>query len=315
MGSCLFLGSKLFGLRCLATIHRISPGAVSAIVTLDDSNDSRSALAGYKEASRTVAPLHILGKPSELPPLVAGYRPDMVFVCGWYWLIPPSLLATPPLGFVGLHFSLLPRYRGGAPVVWSMINGEKKTGFSLFKFDNGMDSGPLYAQHAVPIADEDYLADVLEKIESAALNCIERMFPQILEGTVLPREQPGILPTYAGQRRPSDGEIGWEWSQRRIYDFIRAQSHPYPGAFTWLDGKKIHIWRACPENMVYYGTPGQVLAFRNEAVLVACGDGRALRIEEVGVDGKAMPPRSILSTLKIRLGRERERERETKNRS
>jgi len=289
------------GLKCLALLSESFPGMVGAAVTIDDSRDPRSEYAGFAGlAEQKAIPLHTLPSGGDLRPYLETYKPALVFVCGWYRLIAPELLARPKRGFAGLHFSLLPKYRGGAPLVWAMINGEKRTGFSLFRIEEGMDFGPLYAQGQVAIGEDDYAAEVLARLESAALRCLAEKFPALVDGSLVPVPQVGEK-SYAAQRLPEDGKIDWRWDCQRIYNFIRAQSRPYPGAFTVLNGKRLHIWRARPLEGSYYGTPGQVAAFEGEEAIVVCGDNRALSLQETSLDGVSCTPKSALKKISRRL--------------
>lgn len=175
---------------------------------------------------------------------LARLKPDLLVVVGWYYLVPKVLRSIAPLGCVGIHGSLLPKYRGGAPLVWSMINGEKETGLSLFYFDDGVDTGDIVAQHKFPIADSDTIKDLLKKLEYESLSVIEEHIPKILNGSANRTVQNNLLATSFPQRKPEDGEINWEWDNEQIKNFIRAQTKPYPGAFTIINGKKLVIWDA-----------------------------------------------------------------------
>jgi methionyl-tRNA formyltransferase len=310
MGKSLFIGSKLLGLRCLLAMEHAVPDSVCAVVTLDDRADARSAYERFQIFTNGRMPLHTLWQQNELGPLLKEYSPDLVFVCGWYRMIPEALLSVPPLGFAGIHFSLLPRYRGGAPVVWSMINGERETGYSLFRLDSGMDTGPLYAQGRVIIGGDEYVGEVLARVEEAALHCLEGKFPAIVNGTAVLTAQSGEEASYAAQRLPDDGEIDWHWPQRQIYDFIRAQSRPYPGAYTLLDGKKLHIWRASFIEYIYYGTPGQIAAFDGDRAIVICGNNKALSIQETSFDGILCSPKNAFKNISRRLSMQYKRDNE-----
>ena len=301
MRKCLFIGSKTFGQRSLEVIDRTVPGSLCAIATIDDSADPRTVYEQFLRFAGDRIPIYTHTKPSDLAPLLKEYTPDIVFVCGWYWIIPTSLLFVPPLGFVGIHFSLLPKYRGGAPVVWAMINGEEECGFSLFRFDKGMDSGPLFAQQRVAVGKDEYISDILKKIEDAALSSIEDLFPAILQGKVNPAPQISGQASYGAQRLPEDGKINWQWGQQRIYNFIRAQSRPYPGAYTLLEGKRLHIWRVRSLAGDYYGMPGQVAAFEEDNAIVVCGDNKTLLLEETSLDGVSCTAKGALESISRRL--------------
>ena len=305
MSRVVFLGSKPLGLSCLKRIYEESPDSVVGIVTFDDSADSRTALEGFHSfASSTGLPLAVARNRADSERLVRGFRPDICLVVGWYWLISPETLRSVPRGFLGIHNSLLPRYRGAAPLVWAMINGEREVGFSLFSFTEGMDDGPVWGRRAIPVEEADYISDVLEKLGREAVSLLDSLWIPILEGRATPDLQDESDVTYCAARQPGDGRIDWTRPARKIYDFVRAQSEPYPGAFAQISGgPKLTVWRARSIDVRYYGTPGQVAQIRPDGVYVICGDDRPLLIQEVGLEDRSKVAASdVLKSLKIRLG-------------
>ena len=232
--------------------------------------------------------------------LLTDIRPDLCLVVGWYWLFSKATIESVPGGILGIHNSLLPRYRGGAPLVWAMINGEREVGFSLFSIGDGMDDGDIWGQRTVKIGPEDAIADVLERIESEARSLLGHIFVPILEGKVKPTPQNHQNATFCSQRIPEDGEIHWNQPAEEVYNFIRAQSEPYPGAFTYLAGrKKMTVWRARPVELCYDGTPGQVVQIRGDGVLVSCGNRRPLLLTTVELEnGAKVPAQTLLKSVK-----------------
>lgn len=184
------------------------------------------------------------GRMAEYVSDVEKLRPDLLVVIGWYYMIPRRMRELAPLGCVGIHASLLPRYRGGAPLVWAMINGEPETGVSLFHFSDGVDDGDIVAQERFAIGERDTIADLLQKAEDASVRLVAEYVPRFADGTAPRRAQDQSGATTFPQRSPQDGRIDWSWDAPRIDRFIRAQTHPYPGAFTDIGGKRIRIWSA-----------------------------------------------------------------------
>ncbi|MBP9098125.1 MAG: methionyl-tRNA formyltransferase [Ferruginibacter sp.] len=172
------------------------------------------------------------------------FNPDFILVIGWYYLIPGSMLAMAPKGAAGIHGSLLPKYRGNAPFVWAMINGEAETGISLFYFDDGIDTGDIIAQQSIPIDEQDTIKDILDKAQAASIKVLLENLSKIASGTASRWQQQHEKATYFPKRTPDDGLIDWTWDSRRIRNFIRAQTKPYPGAYTIINGKKVIIWDA-----------------------------------------------------------------------
>lgn len=168
---------------------------------------------------------------------------DMILVMGWYYMVPKSIRNRAKFGAWGIHASLLPDYAGGAPLVWAMIHGERETGVTLFRLDEGVDDGDVIAQRRITIEEEDTIKEVYAKATIASsemlLDVLSR-FPTLLF-TPQDRQHLKLYP----QRCPQDGELDLTRSSRELYNFIRAQSSPYPGAFIrTVDGKKLVIEKA-----------------------------------------------------------------------
>lgn len=298
----VFLGSKGYGLDCLRVLHRVRPESIQAVVTLDDRSDARSAYDAFEAfcAERSI-PHHVVARRREAEALLAELSPRLCFVVCWYWLIPRHVREAVPQGFVGIHNSLLPKYRGGAPLVWQLIQGEERVGSSVFRLDEGVDDGAVWAQVSIPVSETSAIGEVQEQLKAAVLEALETVYPDVLEGRTQPTPQDESQATYCAQRRPDDGEIDWGWSAKRVFDFVRAQSRPYPGAFTHLDGKRLTVWRARLGPAHFLGTPGQVARTGAEGVVVIAGDHAALVLEEVELDGQAAPAGEVIRSLQTRL--------------
>lgn len=169
-------------------------------------------------------------------------QPSILVVVGWYHLIPKAIMRLPRHGAVGVHASLLPKYRGNAPLVWAVIEGERETGVSLFHFDDGIDSGDLVDQRRFAIDPADTIREVLAKAEGASVDLLCEHFDALVDGTAPRRPQNEEDATSFPPRTPQDGEIDWSWTADRIRNFVRAQTRPYPGAFTVIDGRRVTLW-------------------------------------------------------------------------
>lgn len=175
---------------------------------------------------------------------IRGISPDLIIVCGWQRLVCKEILEIPKYGTIGFHSSLLPKYRGRAPVNWAIIAGEKETGITMFYLTEEADAGDIIAQKAFPIMLNDDCDTVYKKSATAGAKLIVEYLPKIESDTVLRIHNPSkSYPAYP-KRTPSDGEIDFNRSALDVYNFIRALTKPYPGAFTILpDGRKIIIWK------------------------------------------------------------------------
>lgn len=188
------------------------------------------------------------GNIKEYQQYIEALQPDLIIVIGWYYMIPDSIMKLPPKGAIGIHASLLPKYRGNAPLVWAIINGETETGISLFYFDDGVDTGDIIAQKKFTIEESDTIKEVLEKTKLASREILIENIPLIENNTAARVQQNHSEASLFPKRTPADGLIDWTWSTKQIKDFIRAQSKPYPGAFTIINNKKITIWDANVED-------------------------------------------------------------------
>ena len=208
--------------------------------------------------------------------LVASYEPDFLFSFYFRYLIPQAVLALPRLGALNLHGSLLPRYRGRAPVNWVLVNGETETGVSLHDMVARPDAGALVDQEAVPIDFEETPRSLYAKLERAAVVVLDRSLPRLLAGTAPRRPLDLGQGSYFGGRKPEDGRLDWTWPALRNYFLVRGVTHPYPGAFTYLDGQKLFVWWGKPVGLAHQASPGTVLSVAPEGCLVAAAQGAFL---------------------------------------
>ena len=196
--------------------------------------------------------------------------PDIIFSFYYRNMISEEILAIPRLGAFNMHGSLLPKYRGRVPINWAVLHGEKETGVTLHHMVKRADAGDIVDQEAVAIGPEDTAFDVFNKATVAARKVLERRIDAIKAGTAPRSRQDDSQATTFGGRKPEDGRIDWTESAERIYNLIRAVTHPYPGAFTEVNGKRLFIWQAKPLGRGE-GRPGTVLSI--DPLRVATGSG------------------------------------------
>lgn len=301
----LFIGSKKSGLNVLKKMYYIRPDYLIGCVTVDDSSDTRSELGQIKSfCSENEIPIDVLVGKCDLTVSIDKYKPDICFVMGWYYIIPEQLIKRIRGGFIGIHNSLLPLHRGFSPVVWAMISGDKETGFSVFSFDKGMDTGEIWYQEKVEIFKNDYINDVLRKIDERILNFFDKFYIDILIEKLHPEKQrPGEI-SYGARRTPEDGIIDWSKNASEVYDFIRAQSKPYPGAFTYYKKEKVIIWKSKVFPYTIQGYPGQIglIDVWNKSVVVVCGDDTGIVLEYIEKRGKEISVMDEIKSLDYRIG-------------
>jgi methionyl-tRNA formyltransferase len=220
---------------------------------------------------------------------IRNLAPDVLLAVGWTQLIKSELLSVPRIACLGFHASLLPKYRGRAPVNWAILNGETETGNTLMVLAPGADEGDIVCQRRIPIGEEDDCRMIYEKVSVTECEMLDEILPLIREDRMPRRKQDSAQATVMPKRRPEDGLLDWSWPASRIYNWIRALTRPYPGAFAYLNGGKITIWKSRIEvgckNM---GAPiGSVHADTDGYPAVVTGDG-ILKLLEAQREGE--PP-------------------------
>ncbi len=287
----------------MRTVYQLRPECIVAVVTFDDNGDARSALAEFRTfCCEYNVPLHVISNRREAESVLEKLQAELCLVVGWYWLLSQNLIDNMQHGAIGVHNSLLPKYRGGSPLAWALINGDAEAGCSLFSLTNEMDAGSIWLQCAISLSQEDSNSSAQSKIEQALFDKLRLHWCGILNGTLKPQVQQHSDATYCAQRFPNDGKIDWSLSSSRIHNLIRAQAPPYPGAFTVLEAKHIVLLSANIFPYPYYGTPGQVArVVPGEGVYIVCGDSRAIVVSKVLVDGHEHGAEEIFSSIKIRL--------------
>ena len=177
--------------------------------------------------------------------IMQALEPEIIYVIGWPQLVKRSILDLPPKGCIGIHSSLLPKYRGGAPVNWGLINGESSWGISLMYLEDGPDTGDIIAQESFPVTIEDTCKTVYDKATEASLNVLKKFIPLLAKGEAPRNPQDDSQATLYRQRKPYHGVVDWNKTALELFNWVRALTHPYPGAFTYLpDGRKFFIWEA-----------------------------------------------------------------------
>jgi methionyl-tRNA formyltransferase len=227
---------------------------------------------------------------------IAAAAPDALVVAAYGLMVPPALLGLPPRGCLNVHASLLPRWRGAAPIQRALLAGDAMTGVSIMQMEATLDTGPVLLQASVPIAPEDTGGSLHDKL--ARLGA--RLLIEALATDPLPRAQNDQEATYARRIEKRESEIDWRKPAAEIERQVRAY-HPAPGAQSGIDGTTIKIWRARVEP-AQRGEPGSVLEVGAEGIVVACGTD-ALRVTELQrAGGKPLPAKPFLSGFSLARG-------------
>ncbi len=233
-------------------------------------------------------------------------QPEIIVVVAYGKLLPPDILQLPPKGCVNVHASLLPKYRGAAPIQWSVLNGEKITGVTTMMMDEGLDTGDMLESEQTEIGAEETAGELQERLAPLGAKLLVRTLEKIQAGTAVRTKQEDSLSCYAPMLQKSLSPIDWNKPADAVHNLVRGLN-PWPGASTVLEGKQLKIHRATLAQGS--GAPGEVLSLA--PVVVACGDQRALQLQEVQYEGKKrMPAQDFLRghpvKLHSRLGEEKQ---------
>jgi methionyl-tRNA formyltransferase len=227
---------------------------------------------------------------SEMLARVRALRPEFIFSFYYRRLLGAPLLAAATRGAFNMHGSLLPKYRGRAPVNWAVLHGERETGATLHEMVEKPDAGRIVDQQAVPIGPDDRAVDVFRRVSDAAEAVLRRSLPRLIAGTAVLKPQDLAQGSYFGGRRPEDGRIDWQRPARSVHDLVRAVAPPFPGAFTTIRGGTLRVLRTQlePLRAPRPGPPG--LYFAEGGLFADCGDGGVLRLLEYEMLGTPLDP-------------------------
>lgn len=277
------------GARCLRVLRAHGVG-VPLVVTHTDHTDEARWFEGVADVAADLRLPCIAPTEANAPNMVAriaALAPDYLFSFYYRRMLGPELLALPMRGALNMHGSLLPKYRGRAPVNWAILNGERVTGATLHYMVAKPDAGDIVAQQAVPILPDDTAREVLDKVTVAAEIALDGVLPALLAGRAPRRANDLAQGSYFGGRAPEDGRIDWQLIAVRIHDLVRAVAPPYPGARTTIAGTPARILST---RIVAPDTPPGPARMRVDAgeLYADCGGGGTLRVRTLEVDGQPL---------------------------
>ncbi|MEJ7669453.1 MAG: formyltransferase [Casimicrobiaceae bacterium] len=279
------------GVRCLRVLlaHGVD---VPLVVTHDDDPCEQRWFSRVADVAREQQLDCIAPDDPNAPGVLArvtALKPDFLFSFYFRKMLGPGLLALPRRGALNMHGSLLPRYRGRAPVNWAVLHGERETGASLHYMTTKPDAGDLVAQQAVPILPDDTAREVFDKVTVAAEIGLDRVLPALLAGSAPRVPQDLAAGSYFGARRPEDGRIDWSRDAQAIHDLVRAVAPPYPGARTSIAARPARILRT--RMLDARGSPGEAsLIVERGRLLAQAGGGGMLELLALEIDGLGVTP-------------------------
>jgi methionyl-tRNA formyltransferase len=222
-------------------------------------------------------------KDAEAAAQIAALAPDILVVAAYGLILPQGVLDIPARGCVNVHASLLPRWRGAAPIQAAILSGDAETGISLMAMTAGLDCGPVYVREALAIGDEETAGELHDRLADLGGRLLVRHFDAILGGSLEAAEQDESRATYAGKISKQDARLDWRRPAEELHRRVRAYN-PVPGAFFLLDDLAVKCWRARVVADAA-GTPGDVLAAGRDGIVIACGRD-ALRLDVLQRPGK-----------------------------
>ena len=226
--------------------------------------------------------------------LLKEIHPDVIFVIGWTRLVSAEVLAIPQYGCIGMHASLLPKYRGRAPVNWAIIKNEKLTGNTMILLDEGVDTGDIISQRSIPITLSDTCQTLYEKVAGAGREMIREIISYFEKGYPPRKPQDHNQATVMPKRSPEDGLIDWNKSALELFNWVRALTHPYPGAVTYFRNKKLYVWEAriahfpameLNRELREKATPGTVIALA-DGIAVSAGGNELLTLHRLNYENE-----------------------------
>lgn len=288
----LFCGTPAFGLPTLELLLKTPDFSVAAVLTQPDRPKGRgqgAVQSPIKQAAlKTGAPVHQPEKlrSTEAMELVAEIRPDVSVVIAYGQIIPRNMLELPRLGWINLHGSLLPKYRGAAPVQRAILAGGRRTGLTIMRIDAGLDTGPILAQTEIQMGADETAAQLLARMSKLGAPLMLDTLRKLERGEVTPQAQNSAEATLAPPLKKEEGLIDWREGATAIYNRIRAFD-PWPGAYTRFRGSVCHVWGKPDKHPAKpHGAECGAIVQTEKRLLVACGKQSWLEIDFLRVEGR-----------------------------
>jgi methionyl-tRNA formyltransferase len=305
----VFMGTA--ELSC-ASLEKLATGEdfqILAVVTQPDKPKGR-------DLKLQPSPVKILAESLKLPvwqPLRAReesfvsqlreLKPDLIVVVAYGQILPPAILDLPAFGCLNVHTSLLPKYRGAAPIQWAIANGEPETGVTIMRMDAGLDTGPVLSTRVTPILPSDDSQILHDRLAQLGADLLMETIPGYIGGKILPQPQPAEGSSYAAKIKKEDGHIDWNLPAQKIWNRLRAFT-PWPGAFTFLPLNEklqlLKIWKL--EVFEKSGRAGEVLSADKNGIIVACGQDSVRILELQREGGKRLATEPFLAGFPIKAG-------------
>jgi methionyl-tRNA formyltransferase len=292
----LFCGTPQFAVPSLKHLLAQPDLEIIAVITQPDRPRGRGNEVSFSPVKETALaaniPVHQPEKirAPEAQDLLQKLSPDCIVIIAYGQIIPARLLTIPKFGWINLHASLLPKYRGAAPINWAIVNGETKTGATTMRIDAGMDTGDMLLQSELEIGASETAPELSRRLSEAGAPLMVETLRGLATGTIVPRPQDHSNASLAPILKKEDGRIAWTRPAQEIYNRMRGFA-PWPGAYTEFRGQTCHLWgepvaKEAGESISRAGAAAGTLFVEGKNVLVSCGDTTRLRILTVKLEGR-----------------------------
>jgi len=284
-----FCGTPEFAVPSLKALHQNPAIKIEGVITQPDRPRGRGQEISLSPVGRVATelgiPVHqpVKIRADESRVLIEAAKLDAVVIIAYGQIIPQKLIDLARLGWINVHASLLPKYRGAAPIQWAIVNGEARTGVTTMRIDAGLDTGPMLERVELDIGSDETAPELSSRLAEAGAGVIGGTLEKLASGAITPQAQDDSQASFAPILKKEDGLIDWNWSASQIYNRIRGLD-PWPGTYSLFRGKQIQLWGRVGERGER-GVPGAIEVSGGE-VFVACGEASWLRLTEVKLEGR-----------------------------
>ncbi|MDQ6630608.1 MAG: methionyl-tRNA formyltransferase [Verrucomicrobiota bacterium] len=304
------MGTAPLACASLAALVRAPEFQIVGIVTQPDKPKGRDLKLQFSAVKEVALKNHLAilqpesARDEEFIQTLRNLNPDLIVVVAYGQILSQTILDLPHWGCLNVHTSLLPKYRGAAPIQWALLHNESETGVTIIKMDAGLDTGDILAQQVTPISPADNSQTLHDRLAQLGAELLPKTIEDFIRGKILPRKQPAEGSSYARKISKEDGRLVWSEPASKLWNQIRAFT-PWPGAFTFQlaqpKPRLLKIWAAEVVEK-FSGEPGVILEAEKNGIMVACGE-KALRILTLQPDsGKRLSAQEFLSGHNLRVG-------------
>lgn len=303
----VFMGTPDFAARALEAILAAPGHECLAVFTQPDKPRGRGQKVSFSPV-KSIALVHGIPvyqpekiRQPEVREELARLNPDVIVVAAYGKILPVEILNLPPLGCINIHASLLPRYRGAAPIHWAIMNGEKETGITIMQMDEGMDTGDILAMESIPLGQDAQTGEIYEALALLGGRLLLETLAGLEAGNIQPVKQEEALATYAPMLDKGHEIIDWKRTAQQIHNQIRGMN-PWPGVYTFFRKERLKVARSRLVNQVGTYDPGRIIGFSEDGILVGTVKGVVALSMVQPAGKKPMNARDFINGYKVQAG-------------